>query len=136
MKNFYYLITLCIIFFISSCQRFDPPEIRLQMTMNPKDSSAYNFYATILDGGGVYFNQKGYVYGLNKNPTHMNSECISDSVSSNPDDWFFHWSMSVDKYFPIEDTFYYVCGWVRTNAGTGYSNAVRIDRYSYHDTIK
>jgi hypothetical protein len=133
MKKFYYLITLFIILFFSNCQRFDPPEIKLQMT-NQGDS-LYSFYGIIIDGGGTeYFNSKGYVYGFSKDPSHIDRESESFEIPSEETDWFLNWSMSSTKHFPIPDTTYYVRGWVRTNAGTGYSNAVRIETTSKKDT--
>ena len=134
MKKIYCLIPMLILFFFSSCERFDPPEIKLQMT-NEKDS-LYTFYAIIINGGGKEsFRSKGCVYGLINEPTLIKKECNSFEIESPQENWFFEWSMLAEDCFPIPDTTYYVKGFVKTNAGIGYSNFVRVETKSVRDTI-
>lgn len=139
-KIYYHLIPLFIIFFLSSCQRFDPPGIKLQMT-NQKDS-IYTFYSVIINGGGCeYFNEKGCVYGLNSEPTRIDGASRFFNIKSNEEDWFFSWTMAVrdsaERYFKVPDSTYYVYvrGWATTNAGIGYSNPMKVEIKIEKDTI-
>ena len=125
-KSYHYLITLFILFSFSSCERFDPPEIKLQV-VNQGDT-LHNFYAIIIDGGGeTVFGKKGCVYGFSTEPTLLDGKSTSFEVASHQESWFFDWSMAVANCFWIPDTTYYVRGWVKSNAGIGYSNSVRVE---------
>lgn len=126
MKKFYYLIVLFIAFFFSACERFDPPEIKLQ-TVNHGDT-LHSFYGAIIDGGGSEnFNLKGCVYGLMNEPTLLKEDCKFFEVDGYQKRWFFQWEMRTRDYFSVPDTVYYVRAYVKTNAGIGYSNPVRVE---------
>jgi len=126
MKKRYYLIFLLIFPLFSSCQRFYPPEIKLQM-INQGDT-LHAFYAIIIDGGGSErFNEKGCIYGFKTENTIIDGVSNIFKVESSEKEWFFDWSMSATEHFYVLDTIYYVRAWVKTNAGIGYSNPVRIE---------
>ena len=134
-KFYYYLITLFILFSFSGCERFAPPEIKLQV-VNQGDT-LQNFYAIITDGGGeTEFYKKGCVYGFSTEPTLLDGKSTSFEMASYQKSWFFDWSMPVASWFWTPDTTYYVRAWVKNNAGIGYSNSVRVKTLPSTDIFK
>jgi len=99
-----------------------------------KVDTLYHFYGIIIDGGGDnFFKSKGYIYGFNNEPTLLDGKSTSFEIISYQNKWHFDWAMPVKWHFVVPDTVYYVRAWVKTNAGIGYSNPVRIKSPSRED---
>lgn len=114
------LFVPALLLFISSlfvtCQRFEPATIEISSVF--ADGKLMSGTATILDNGGCdYFVEQGYCYSLFDTLSATETYTTMVPVAYNSKEYSFSWS----RELPLADTTYYVCAYVKTNAGIAYS---------------
>lgn len=109
------LVLVASSFFVT-CQRFEPATIEISSIY--ADGKLMSGNATILDDGGCdYFVEQGYCYSLFDTLSATETYTTMVPVAYNSKEYSFNWS----RELPIADTTYYVCAYVKTNAGIAYS---------------
>lgn len=125
MKH-YKLFVLALVLVASSlfvtCQRFEPATIEISSVF--ADGKLMSGNATIIDDGGCdYFVEQGYCYSLFDTLSATETYTTMVPVAYNSKEYTFSWS----RELPLADTTYYVCAYVKTNAGIAYSEKKSIN---------
>lgn len=120
MKNLYFIFIS--LFFFQSCAKFDPVDCSLNVDYNP-DSVWTECHVTILDDGGCsYFTEQGYCVSFFGEPSIIDENSTIEVINSGGNEINYSWKMKLTEI----DTTYYIRAYVKTNAGTGYSNIVSV----------
>ncbi len=119
MKKIKFIVALCLavmILAMTGCQKFRPATVELKScTANGKTLTGS---AVITDNGGcTYFIEQGFCFSILD--TLSLSEVYTTAVVVNKSCYEeeFEWTHEL----PMADTTYYVCAYVKTNAGVSYS---------------
>jgi hypothetical protein len=122
MKKFRFLFFSLSILIMQSCAQFEPAECELNVDYNP-DSVWTECHVTIKDDGGCsYFTEQGYCIGFFQTPSLIDDNSTVEMVNSGVEQTGYSWKMKLTEI----DTTYYIRAYVKTNAGTGYSNIVSV----------
>ena len=109
------------VFFVT-CQRFEPATIEISSIY--ADGRVMSGTAKITDDGGCdYYVEQGYCYSLFDTLSATETYTTMVPVAYNSTESEFSWS----RELPISDTTYYVCAYVKTNAGIAYSKPKSIN---------
>jgi len=106
----------------ATCQRFEPATIEISSLS--ADGKLMTGTAKITDNGGCdYFVEQGYCYSIFDTLSASETYTTMVPVAYNSTEYSFNWS----RELPLSDTTYYVCAYVKTNAGIAYSKKKTIN---------
>ncbi|MBO7445453.1 MAG: hypothetical protein IKR77_04290 [Bacteroidales bacterium] len=113
------IIALCLavtLFCMTGCQKFKPATVELKAcSANGKTLTGT---AVITDNGGcTYFIEQGFCFSLFKKLSASDVYTTVVTLNNSCYDEQFEWTYDL----PMVDTVYYVCAYVKTNAGISYS---------------
>ncbi len=129
MKKYILTSLVLILFFLNNgCTKFEPAIVSLSVTpIVYPGTCLMDCKADISNNGGCkYFNEQGFCFSLNPNPTYKGEDVIT--VISMEDVESTNYTLNYPA--PLLDTIYYVRAYVCTNAGTGYSDVVTVSTYT------
>lgn len=122
MKKYRFLVFSLSLFIMQSCAKFEPAECALNVDYNP-DSVWTECHVTITnDGGCSYFTEQGYCVSFFQTPSMIDDNSTVEVVNSGGKQINYSWKMKLTEI----DTTYFIRAYVKTNAGTGYSNIVSV----------
>jgi len=130
IKIFYAVVMLGLC--MASCMKFEPAEVKLT-TAHHLATNVVECKATITDNGGCpNFTEQGAMYSFYQEPTLLDNYAMIECFNKNKKETDFTFNFVL----PLYDTIYYVRAYVKTNAGIGYSNIVKINTYLPIDTTE
>ncbi|MCR4965670.1 MAG: hypothetical protein K6A41_08460 [Bacteroidales bacterium] len=116
MKNFFVLCFVALALCISGCQKFQPATVELKECI--ADGKTMTGTAVITDNGGcTYFIEQGFCFSIFDTLSVSDVYTTTEVVNKSTFDEQFEWTFDL----PMTDTVYYVCAYVKTNAGISYS---------------
>lgn len=105
------------------CAKFEPPILKMKANYDPSNQTV-TCTVTITDNGGcTNFSEQGGIYSLSSNPSHLDQYSTIEVVEKNATTMIYEYKTRL----PQVDVTYYVRAFVKTNAGTGYSNIIAIE---------
>lgn len=109
---------------LMGCAKFEPAQLKMTATYNPEERTVTCDVTIIDDGGCSNFTEQGGIFSLSEVPSHLDQYSVVEVVEKNTKNTTFRYKTSK---LPLENTTYYIRTYVKTNAGTGYSNIVTFD---------
>ncbi len=120
-RNVAILFVLIAVLFVG-CEKFEPPILTLKANYDPFFKTV-SCTVTIVDNGGcTNFTEQGGIFSLNSTPSHLDQYSVVEVFERNSTEMVYKYETSL----PLEDVTYYIRAYVKTNAGTGYSNIIAI----------
>ncbi|MBQ4355404.1 MAG: hypothetical protein II757_01955 [Bacteroidales bacterium] len=126
------LVSLCIgclLLLVAGCTKFDPATVEAKVIpVTTSNQCIMDCEGTITNNGGCkYFNEVGFLFSLNPDPTYKGEEVTTIMMEDHDGK-----STTFDVVYnaPLLDTIYYVRAYVCTNAGTGYSESEIVSTYT------
>lgn len=115
------IVLLSLILF--GCEKFVPAELHMTALYDPI-TQIVTCKVTITDNGGcTNFTEQGGIFSLNETPSHLDQYSTVEIVEKNSKEMTFVY----ETRLPQLDVTYYLRAYVKTNAGTGYSNIIAIE---------
>lgn len=122
MKKACFTIFILSLILVQSCQKFEPATCVLNIE-TPNDSVSIKCSADITDNGGcIYFIEQGYCLSFYHTPSTTDKNSTIEKINTGVRDNTFSWDLELTE----ADTTYYIRAFVKTNAGTGYSNIISV----------
>lgn len=115
------IILACISILLAGCEKFEPTE--LHMTELYDGDKTVTCTVTITNNGGCSnFSEQGGIVSFSNNPSHLDQYSVVEVIYKNSTELIY----SFTRTLPIADTTYFLRAFVKTNAGTGYSNIIAV----------
>lgn len=110
---------------LAGCAKFEPAQLNMTAIYDPSDRTV-TCTVTITDNGGcTNFTEQGGIYSLGENPSHLDQYSTIEVMEKNVSELIYTYKTRL----PLLNEKYFIRGYVKTNAGTGYSNIIAIDTY-------
>lgn len=118
------IITLClatILLSLAGCQKFTPATVVLKdCSTNGKTLTGTAFISD--NGGCTYFIEQGFCFSIFDKLSASDVYTTVVTINRSTFDEQFEWTYDL----PMADTTYYVCAYVKTNAGISYSETTPV----------
>ena len=121
ITSLFVLFSLLILF--AGCMDFEPAQLKMDATYDPETRIVTCDVTIIDDGGCSNFTEQGGIYSLSEVPSHLDQYSTVEVVEKNTKETTFTYQTKLT----LDNTKYYIRTYVKTNAGTGYSNIVSFD---------
>lgn len=107
---------------LAGCEKFEPAKLRMTALYDPSDKTV-TCTVTITDNGGcTNFTEQGGMFSLSENPSHLDQYSTIEVMNKNSSEHKFIYKTRLSQ----DDVTYFVRAYVKTNAGTGYSNIIAV----------
>ena len=105
------------------CAKFGPPILKMTANYDPSNQTV-TCKVTITDNGGcTNFSEQGGIYSLNSTPSHLDQYSVIEVVERNSTSMIYEYKTRL----PQVNVTYFIRAYVKTNAGTGYSNIIAVE---------
>jgi hypothetical protein len=120
-RNVAILFVLIAVLFVG-CAKFEPPILTMKANYDPFDQTV-TCTVTIIDNGGcTNFTEQGGIVSLNSTPSHLDQYSVVEVYENNSTEMIYTYETKLSQ----ENVTYYLRAFVKTNAGTGYSNIISV----------
>jgi hypothetical protein len=107
---------------LAGCEKFEPAQLHMTALYDPSDKTV-TCSVTITDNGGcTNFTEQGGMFSLGENPSHLDQYSTIEVMYKNSAEHKYIYKTRLSQ----DDVTYFVRAYVKTNAGTGYSNIIAI----------
>jgi hypothetical protein len=121
-RNISILLVVIAVLFVG-CEKFEPAQLHMKAVYDPADQTV-SCTVTITDNGGcTNFSEQGGIFSLNEKPSHLDQYSTVEIIETNSTAMVYEYKTRL----PQANVTYYVRAFVKTNAGTGYSNIISIN---------
>lgn len=121
LNSYKAFVVILLVVALIGCQKFEP--VTCEITSCVSDGTDMTGSARITDDGGTsHFAEQGFCYSLYDTLSATDVYTTMVPVVYSTDSLAFSWSYNL----PIADTVYYVCAYVKNNAGIAYSKSKKI----------
>jgi len=121
LNNYKAFVVILLAVALVGCQKFEP--VKCEITSCVSDGMNMTGSARITDDGGTsHFAEQGFCYSLYDTLSATQVYTTMVPVVYSTDSLEFSWSYKL----PMADTVYYVCAYVKNNAGIAYSETKQI----------
>jgi hypothetical protein len=124
ITSLFVLFSLLVLF--AGCIDFEPATLKMEATYDPESRVVTCDVTIVNDGGCINFTEQGGIYSLNEVPSHLDQYSTVEVVERNTKETTFRYQTKLT----LNNTKYYIRTYVKTNAGTGYSDIVSFDTSS------
>jgi hypothetical protein len=121
VKNIFMLCLAIITITMAGCQKFQPATVVLKSCT--ADGKTMTGSAEVTDNGGcTYFIEQGFCFSIFDKLSASDVYTTVEIINKSTYDEQFEWTYDL----PMVDTVYYVCAYVKTNAGISYSETIPV----------
>lgn len=107
------------------CEKFVPAELHMTSIYDPTNQTVTCKVVITDNGGCTNFTEQGGMFSLNDTPSHLDQYSTVEVMEKNSKEMIFEYKTRL----PQVDVTYYIRAYVKTNAGTGYSNIIAIETF-------
>jgi len=110
---------------LAGCAKFEPAQLTMTALYDPIDKTVTCTVTITHNGGCSNFTEQGGIFSLSENPSHLDQYSTVEVMYRNSEELVYTYKTRLSQ----TGVTYFVRGYVKTNAGTGYSNIIAIDTF-------